>query len=95
MPHFIVEYTYSPAAASGRDAHRAAHRTWLAGLVARGTVLSCGPYGDDAGALIIVEAPAAGDVERLFAEDPFFLHGLVAGCRVTPWAPVLGQFAPA
>ncbi|KXX58497.1 YciI family protein [Rhodococcus sp. LB1] len=90
MPLFVVEYTYSTATAAGRDEHRTAHRDWLADLVEKKTVIVSGPYADNSGAFIIVDADTAESVEQLFTQDPFVTHGLVPAHRIIEWTPVLG-----
>ncbi len=77
MPLCVVDYTYSAVTAAGRDEHRATHRAWLADLVEQKTVIVSGPYADDSGAFIVVDAADADTVERLFIQDPFVTHGLV------------------
>ncbi|BAH50637.1 YciI family protein [Rhodococcus opacus] len=91
MPYFVVEYSYTAETTAGRDTHRAAHRAWLADLVDTGTVITCGPYGNDAGAFIIVNADTTETVRALFADDPFAVHGLVPDQRILHWTPVLGN----
>ncbi|MDM7489389.1 YciI family protein [Rhodococcus sp. CSLK01-03] len=95
MPLFAVEYTYTAETALGRDTHRAAHRAWLATLVECGTVLTCGPYTDDSGALVLVDSDTAETVRSLVADDPFVADGLVPHHRIMGWTPVLGCLADA
>ncbi|MDF3310800.1 YciI family protein [Rhodococcus koreensis] len=95
MTYFVVDYTYTAETASGRDTHRAAHRAWLGDLVDTGTVLTCGPYGDDSGAFIIAAADTADTVRQLLTEDPFVVHGLVPAQRIVQWTPVLGALSSA
>lgn len=91
MPLFVVDYTYTAETATGRDTYRAAHRTWLAALVDRGTVIACGPYADDSGALILLESDTVDTVDSLLTHDPFVVHGLVPHYRIDEWTPVLGR----
>ncbi|MBB5911408.1 hypothetical protein BJY24_000275 [Nocardia transvalensis] len=93
MPIFAVHYTYSEAAAAGRDEHRPAHRGWLSELVDRGIVLSTGPYPDGSGALILFRADDEAAMEKLLAEDPFAQQGLIEATRFLRWQPVMGAFA--
>ncbi|MGV9863625.1 YciI family protein [Rhodococcus koreensis] len=90
MPHFVIEYTYSADTAAGRDQHRTAHRAWLADLVEQQTVIVSGPYADDSGAFIVVDAADTATVEQLVTRDPFVIHGLVPAHRIIEWTPVLG-----
>lgn len=94
MPLIAVTYTYSPATTEGRDTHRAAHRAWLADLLAQQTLVSSGPYSDGSGALLLVEAPDADTVRTLFAQDPFAVENLIETASFDEWTPVMGTFAP-
>lgn len=93
MSLFLVEYTYSPDKAAGRDEHRPDHRAWLGDLVERGVVKSSGPFADGKGALIIVDAADTETVRLLFTHDPFYRAGLVESSRITEWIPVMGALA--
>jgi len=93
MPLFVVEYTYSAVTAAGRAEHRTADRDWLADLVEQETVIVSGPYTDDSGAFVVVDADTAETVEQLFTQDPFVTHGLVPTHRIIEWTPVLGTLS--
>lgn len=80
----------APRVWAGRDEHRAAHRAWLADLVEKKTVITSGPYADDSGAFIVVDADTAESVEQLFTQDSFVTHGLVSAHRIIERTPVLG-----
>lgn len=96
MSIFAVTYTYSDDVAL-RDAERAAHREYLAGL---DELVISGPWGADepAGALLLFRAASADDVRALTARDPFVEKGVVVAQDVHAWLPVLGPlkdaFAP-
>ncbi|WP_420880869.1 YciI family protein [Rhodococcus sp. (in: high G+C Gram-positive bacteria)] len=92
MPLFAVQYTYAHEKSAERDDHRTDHRAWLADLVRRGIVHSSGPFADGGGALMMVEAATAADVEALFDQDPFAKRSLVENRVVREWIPVFGVF---
>ncbi|WP_028478614.1 YciI family protein [Nocardia sp. CNY236] len=92
MPIFAVHYEYSAATVPGRDAHRPAHRTWLAGLLTSGTLLTSGPYPDGSGALLLFRSASPAELQGLLARDPFAREGLIDDVRVVEWVPVLGAF---
>jgi len=92
MPLFAVQYTYAHEKSAERDDHRTDYRAWLADLVRRGIVHSSGPFADGGGALMMVEAPTAADVEALFDQDPFAKRSLVENRVVREWIPVFGVF---
>ncbi|WP_211290829.1 YciI family protein [Kineococcus xinjiangensis] len=87
---FVATYSYTEDTAA-RDAVRAEHREYLAGLGER-LVLS-GPT-DANGAVLVFDVPAAADVERILDADPFTRAGLVAARTVVGWTPVLGRLLP-
>ena len=91
MTMWMVEYTYD-SRDQARDQHRAEHRSFLAALVDTGHMLAYGRFDDDgpAGALLLVEMPTRGEVERLLAEDPFAREELISHTRVRQWAGTWG-----
>jgi uncharacterized protein YciI len=91
MTTYMVEYTYTDATEL-RDAHRPEHRDYLASLVPTGQMVAYGRFGEDgpAGALLLIEAPNAAEVESLLANDPFMRHGLVGSHRVREWVGTWG-----
>ncbi|WP_084040086.1 YciI family protein [Demequina sp. NBRC 110053] len=91
MTTYAIEYAYDDRG-SERDAHRPAHRAYLAGLASEGCMLAYGRYDDDAapGALLVCEAESVADVESLIAGDPFVQAGLVPDHRIRVWPAVWG-----
>lgn len=96
MSIYAVTYTYSDDVAL-RDAERASHRAYLAGL---DELVISGPFGadDPAGALLLFRGASADEVRALTAEDPFVKAGVVTDAVVREYLPVLGPlkdaFAP-
>ena len=93
MTVFAVEYVYAPVSSAVRDDHRPAHRAWLAGLADKGQLLTSGPYGDGAGALLIFKVQDETELNELLKQDPFAVAGAIAGIRTTEWTPVIGLLA--
>lgn len=89
MAIFAVLYRYSDDVAA-RDAHRPEHREFLAGC--EGLLLS-GPLTEPAGALLLVTAESAEQVEQLLDADPFRRAGVITDREVRPFDPVLGELA--
>lgn len=91
MTNYMVEYTYTDEAAR-RDEHRAEHRAYLESLVPSEQMIAYGRFGEDgpAGALLLVAAASAAEVESLLAADPFVKLGLVASHRVREWIGTWG-----
>lgn len=94
MTVFAVEYVYAADSSAACDEHRPAHRTWLAGLAEGSQLLTSGPYGDGAGALLIFKVQDEAQLNDLLKQDPFAIAGTIAGTRTTEWNPVIGILAP-
>ncbi|HEY8700170.1 MAG TPA: YciI family protein [Arthrobacter sp.] len=94
MTVFAVEYVYAAESAPARDENRPDHRAWLSRLAEEGRLLTSGPYGDGAGALLIFKAKDETELNELLKQDPYALTGGIAGIRTTEWAPVIGILAP-
>ncbi|MET4590190.1 YciI family protein [Arthrobacter sp. 754] len=93
MTVFAVEYVYAADSSAVLDEHRPAHRAWLAGLAEDGQLLTSGPYGDGAGALLIFKVQDEAALNDLLKQDPFAVAGAIAGIRSTEWTPVIGILA--
>jgi uncharacterized protein YciI len=72
-----------------RLAARAAHRSLLTALHSAGTVRMAGPFADDSGAVIVVDAPDRQAVDALIAADPYFSTPGVTVARIRSWNPFL------
>ncbi|MDP9999883.1 MULTISPECIES: YciI family protein [Pseudarthrobacter] len=94
MTVFAVEYVYAADSTAALDEHRPAHRAWLAGLAEGGQLLTSGPYGDGAGALLIFKVQDETRLNELLKQDPFAIAGTIAGIRTAEWTPVIGLLAP-
>ncbi|UZX02532.1 hypothetical protein F8G81_07795 [Arthrobacter sp. CDRTa11] len=93
MTVFAVEYVYAPDSTAARDENRPAHRAWLSDLAEDGRLLTSGPYGDGAGALLIFKVQDESRLNELLKQDPFAVAGTIAGIRTTEWTPVIGILA--
>lgn len=86
MSVFAVTYTYGgPAEVLAQ--HRPEHRAYLRELAGRGVVLASGPFTDSGpdGALLLIAADDAAQVDALLAEDPLMIHGAVVEHSVREW----------
>jgi uncharacterized protein YciI len=87
---FLVLYHPGPAWAPGkhiRDQPPREHGKYLLGLYERGVMKFAGPFDDDTGAAIVLEAADAAEAKALIEADPavkakIFTH------EIHPWAPV-------
>lgn len=93
MTVFAVEYLYEASTSDRRDAVRADHRGWLAGVAEQGQLLASGPYEDGSGALLLFKADDGVALQTLLAEDPYSVAGLISGLTATAWNPVTGPLA--
>jgi uncharacterized protein YciI len=94
MTVFAVQYRYDDRT-ERRDEVRPEHRAFLADRLADGSLLASGPYAGDGapGALLIVSAGSAAEVDQLLDADPFVREGIVADRAVREWTPVFGPWA--
>ena len=63
------------------------HAAFMDGLVDDGLIVLGGPLGDgQQGALLLAEAPGAGEIAARLGEDPWAAMGLLHVGTVQPWA---------
>lgn len=93
MNVFALNYTYGGPAEILAE-HRPAHRAFLRELHERGVNLASGPLGDD-GALIVLRAGSAEEVERLIQDDPLVVHGAVTAHEIREWSVTIGSVGEA
>jgi uncharacterized protein YciI len=70
---------------------RPRHRQYLTRLLHMGQLLAAGPLEEDAGAIIIYEAPSREAAETLIKNDPFFQEGVMVRYQLFAWKPVLAN----
>lgn len=91
---YAIICTDKPGALALRQATRAAHLAWIAGLGER--VKVAGPCLDDretdpAGSLMVIEAANRAEIEALVAADPYGLAGLFERVEIRPWRWLFGD----
>jgi uncharacterized protein YciI len=94
---FAVTFAHGP----GWDATRPVrqqdywddHAAFIDGLFDSDFIRIAGPFPDDAGSLIIVEADSADEVRRTFAADPWAPRGILLLERVRRWEIFLDRHA--
>lgn len=84
---WIVELKLEPT--DERLAARPAHRERLTQLQDDGVVRMAGPFADDSGAVIIVEADDRATVDRLLADDPYYATDGVTVTNIREWRPFI------
>lgn len=85
--YVVILYTYTDDVET-RMATRPAHRDFLTanpGLRIAGAT-------EAGGAIIVVEADSAEEVEAWIEDDPYHVRGLVASRTVTPWGAAIGSW---
>jgi uncharacterized protein YciI len=84
---WIIELRFVTTAE--RLAARPAHRSHLTALHGEGVVRMAGPLADDAGAIIVMDAPDRGTVDSILAADPYFATAGVTVVQIREWHPFL------
>jgi uncharacterized protein YciI len=69
------------------------HAAFIDGLYADSFIRLAGPFSDDAGSLIIVEADSADEARQSFAGDPWASRGILLLDRVRRWEIFLDRHA--
>ena len=93
MAFFLVTMTHPDGDGGGR--HVVAHVDYLRGLIRAGKIQASGPLtglGQRAGFIIMTVEDRA-EADRLVAEDPFAIEGLIDALTIVEWDPLFGAFA--
>lgn len=86
---FVILGFDGPDGQARRKVHRPAHLANLEPLNRQGKVLLAGPFTDQTGSLIIIEASSLEEAQKFAAEDPYTLHGIFERVEVHPFLQVL------
>ncbi len=86
---FVILGFDGPDGQARRKIHRPAHLANLEPLNRQGKVLLAGPFTDQTGSLIIIEASSLEEAQKFAAEDPYTLHGIFERVEVHPFHQVL------
>ena len=86
----VVLFSVGPAWVRGRGSRQQAywdgHAAFIDDLTERGLLVAGGPFEDESGAMnILAGSPDRADVERLYATDPFVVHGIFVLERRHGW----------
>ena len=90
---FVIYYRRGPAWLEGKSVFEQPlqqHLTYVRGLAARGTLRLGGPFTDDCGGLIVVDAADAADAQALLEADPAVRDGVMAA-EAHPWKLMAGS----
>jgi hypothetical protein len=88
MATFAIVYTFADNEAVRLET-RPKHREYLKTLLDAGNIVMSGPFVDDTGALLVVEAESMSQVEEFIANDPYRDAGVVDNATVKEWNIVM------
>ena len=96
--HTLVLFSTGARWVKGRGSrgqeHWDGHAAFIDGLTERRLLVAGGPFADESGALnILREQLGRDEVERLYADDPFVVHGLFVLERVLQWQVFVDNWA--
>ncbi len=90
MTYVIIGWD-GPEGQSRRQQHRPAHLDYLERLQRQGQLISAGPFTDQAGSLVIIEADTMERAESIANGDPYVTHGIFERVEVHPFKQVFPQ----
>jgi uncharacterized protein YciI len=93
LAFFLVTMTHPGG--DGWGQHVMAHVGFLQGLIEAGKIRASGPVtglGKRAG-FIVMTVENREEAERLIAQDPFAIEGLIDELTILAWDPMFGAFA--
>lgn len=88
MPLFVIIGHDAPDGPAKRPAVRPAHLEHLRPLSEAGRVKLAGPFTDQTGSLIVIEATDLAEVWSLVAKDPYVMEGVFNTVEVKPFMQV-------
>lgn len=91
---FVILGFDGPEGQSKRKVHRSAHLANLNPLDKEGRVILAGPFTDQTGSLIIIEADSLEEAKRIATNDPYTIHGIFERVEVHPFEQVLPSPPP-
>lgn len=95
MTIYAIEYRYDESLPRLVSDTRPAHRQYLRELQAENILLAAGFLRDAVfdGALLIVRADSAAEVQALLERDPFEINGLIHSVQIREWEPTFGTYS--
>jgi uncharacterized protein len=86
---FVILGFDGPNGQAKRKVHRPAHLARLEALDAKGRLILAGPFTDQSGSLIVIEAESLSEAQQFAKDDPYAIHGVFARVEVHPFTWVL------
>lgn len=68
------------------NATHAEHRVYLRQFLENGQLRAAGPFGDDSGALWILEVETVKEADEIVQGDPFVAAGVLLSWKIRPFA---------
>jgi uncharacterized protein YciI len=85
---WLVEATYAPDGAERRKPFRAEHLAHLADLIAAGTVIEAGAFGDVSASVLLLRAESEDEALAMCRDDVYFRNGVWTAVRARPFGRV-------
>ncbi len=91
---FVIIGWDGPQGQAKRPIHRPQHLERLRKLQDQGRLISAGPFVDQAGSLMIIEANSLEEAEAFAKEDPYVIEGIFERIEVHPFKQVFPEEHP-
>ena len=88
---FVIIGKDGPEGHQKRPTHRPAHLQRLEALAAKGHLILAGPFTDQSGSLIIIEADSRAEAEAFVQNDPYIIHGVFQDVEIHPFQQVFPE----
>lgn len=88
---FVIIGWDGPEGQAKRPIHRLPHLERLKKLQNQGKLICAGPFADQAGSLIIIEADSLAEAEAFAREDPYVVEGIFNRIEVHPFKQVFPE----
>ncbi len=88
---FVIIGWDGPEGQAKRPQHRPAHLERLKKLDDEGRLICAGPFTDNAGSLMIIEAASLAEAEAFAQDDPYVAEGIFERVEVHPFTHVLPE----
>jgi uncharacterized protein YciI len=86
---FVILGFDGPDGQAKRKIHRTAHLAGLEPLLRKGKIVLAGPFTDQSGSLIIIEADSLEEAQQIAQNDPYTVNGIFRRVEVHPFQQVL------
>ncbi len=88
---FVIIGWDGPEGQTKRPIHRPSHLERLKKVQDQGKLICAGPFDDQAGSLIIIEANSLAEAEAFAREDPYVIEGIFERIEVHPFKQVFPE----